>query len=94
MRLKAKITVLNDEKTEMTARLQKMKLRRRHNFFNSVLKICINCKMEYKDADNFNWSCRTHTSEWSGEMWWCCGKTSRSAPGCKFSKHVMLKDED
>lgn len=29
-------------------------------------------------------------------MWWCCGKTSVNAPGCKFSKHRAedYKDED
>jgi len=27
-------------------------------------------------------------------MWWCCGKTSKEAPGCKFSKHESKEDED
>lgn len=27
-------------------------------------------------------------------MWWCCGKTVKDAPGCKFSKHVSKEDED
>lgn len=27
-------------------------------------------------------------------MWWCCGKTMKDAPGCKFSKHVSKEDED
>lgn len=27
-------------------------------------------------------------------MWWCCGKTSKEAPGCKFSKHFSKEDED
>ena len=27
-------------------------------------------------------------------MWWCCGKPSKDAPGCKFSKHVCKEDED
>ena len=27
-------------------------------------------------------------------MWWCCGKTTKDAPGCKFSKHVSKEDED
>ena len=26
-------------------------------------------------------------------MWWCCGKTKESAPGCLFRKHVC-KEED
>jgi hypothetical protein len=27
-------------------------------------------------------------------MWWCCGKTSKEAPGCKYSKHFSKEDED
>jgi BTK motif len=27
-------------------------------------------------------------------MWWCCGKTARDAPGCKFAKHESKEDED
>jgi len=27
-------------------------------------------------------------------MWWCCGKTSKEAPGCKFNKHEMVKDDE
>ena len=27
-------------------------------------------------------------------MWWCCGKNSKEAPGCKFSKHESKEDED
>ena len=26
-------------------------------------------------------------------MWWCCGKTSKDALGCKFSKHLIRNDE-
>lgn len=32
-------------------------------------------------------------SEYGGEMWWCCGKTSQEAPGCKYAKHES-KNED
>jgi len=27
-------------------------------------------------------------------MWWCCGKPSKEAPGCKYSKHISKEDED
>lgn len=57
-------------------------------------KICKNCGQEYLEKENFNWSCRTHRSEYGGEMWWCCGKTSKDAPGCKFAKHESKEDED
>jgi hypothetical protein len=44
------------------------------------------------ESENFNWSCRTHQSEFGGEMWWCCGKIGKDAIGCKFSKkhHTVL----
>ena len=27
-------------------------------------------------------------------MWWCCGKNSKDAPGCKYAKHLSKEDED
>lgn len=27
-------------------------------------------------------------------MWWCCGKSSKEAPGCKFSKHSTQEEEE
>jgi len=27
-------------------------------------------------------------------MWWCCGKNSKDALGCKFAKHFSKEDED
>jgi len=27
-------------------------------------------------------------------MWWCCGKTKKNAPGCKYAKHIYKKDDD
>lgn len=26
-------------------------------------------------------------------MWWCCGKTSKDAVGCKFRKHEQRNEE-
>ena len=33
-------------------------------------------------------------SEYGEHMWWCCGKTSKEAPGCKYSKHISKEDEE
>jgi hypothetical protein len=57
------------------------------------MKTCKQCTNEYNEKENFNWSCRVHQSEWGGEMWWCCGKRIKDAPGCKFNKHVSKEDE-
>ena len=27
-------------------------------------------------------------------MWWCCGKTSKDALGCKYNKHESKEDDD
>jgi hypothetical protein len=27
-------------------------------------------------------------------MWWCCGKTDKDNPGCKFSKHECKEDDE
>ena len=45
------------------------------------------------EKENFNWSCRTHRGEYSGEMWWCCSKEGKDAAGCLYAKHES-KDED
>lgn len=53
---------------------------------------CKGCGLDYQESENFNWSCRTHKSDYSGEIWWCCGKTSKEAAGCKFDKHQARQD--
>ena len=58
------------------------------------IRNCVDCGQDYLDQDNFNWSCRVHQSEYSGEMWWCCGKTDRKAPGCRTKKHAGGNDDD
>ena len=69
------------------------KLKQRKNK-EDKFKICKNCRLEFKEEVNFNWSCRIHQSKWSGEMWWCCGKSSKLALGCKFSKHEVEHEEE
>ena len=55
-------------------------------------KVCRKCGQDYNEANNFNWSCRTHPSEYSGEIYWCCGKRGKLTPGCKFQKHEQPDD--
>jgi hypothetical protein len=55
---------------------------------------CKFCGLDFVESENFNWSCRTHRSEYSGEMWWCCGKLNKEALGCKFQKHILREDLD
>ena len=83
-------SVLN-EKEKMKLKMQKLKNRRAVDFDQ---KVCKNCGKEYRQNENFNWSCRTHRSEWGGEMWWCCGRQKREAPGCKYAKHETKDDDE
>ena len=87
---KERTAALFEEKEKLVQKFEKLKLRK-----GSVLsmKVCGNCRKDFKDSENFNWSCRVHQSQWSGEMWWCCGKSSKEAPGCKFGKHTVFVDE-
>lgn len=55
---------------------------------------CKMCGVDFSENENFNWSCRTHRSEFSGELWWCCGKTNKEALGCKFGSHKARRDDD
>ena len=57
-------------------------------------KICVNCKKAFKDEENFNWSCKVHLSEYSGNAWWCCGKSDKGDEGCSITKHVTKDDNE
>ena len=80
------------EKEKLKQRITK--LIQRKGKFESSNKTCKKCTKEYNEKENFNWSFRTHQSDWGGEMWWCCGKREKEQPGCKFSKHESKEDDD
>ena len=63
---------LSNENNKMKNRIVKMKQKK--GKIDRDVKMCKHCSKEYADKENFNWSCRTHRYEFSGEMWWCCGK--------------------
>ena len=81
-----------DERDKMKHRIVKLKMRKGKVDYN--IKMCKNCGKEFPEKENLNWSCRTHTYDYSGEMWWCCGKRGKDQPGCKFSKHETKEDDD
>lgn len=65
---------------------------RSKRFVSNDYITCKFCGLDFAETQNFNWSCRTHRSEFSGEVWWCCGKTNKDALGCKFGKHIGRDD--
>lgn len=71
-----------------------VKIKNRKGKVDMGIKSCRNCGKEYTEKDNFKWSCRTHQSDYGGEMWWCCGKSDPNTPGCKYSCHESKEDEE
>ena len=57
-------------------------------------KTCKICGKEFRESENFNWSCRRHTSDWGGDIYWCCGNNDKNARGCKTNKHECKEDEE
>ena len=91
--------VLEKEKKQLVQEREKMKeqmrkLKARKGKFDLAQKQCKYCMRDYLEQENYNWSCRVHQGEWSGEIWWCCGKESKDQPGCKYSKHESKEDEE
>lgn len=80
------------EREKMKQRITKLKNRK--GKVDHGIKMCRNCGKEFHEKENFNWSCRTHQSDYGGEMWWCCGKRGKDQLGCKFAKHECKEDDD
>ena len=65
---------------KMQAEQQKLYIVKLKNKKNTGKRnICGYCNKDFEDKDNLNWSCVTHIGLWGGTMWWCCGKTKRTA---------------
>jgi len=76
----------------MKARIVKLKSRK--GKVDQGIRACKACGKEFHEKENFNWSCRTHRSDFGGEVWWCCGRRGKDQPGCKFAKHEGKDDEE
>jgi hypothetical protein len=90
-KMEKKYKDLGDEHDKLRQKLKHIRLKRKQ-YGEGEEKLCRKCQKTFMDSENFNWSCRTHKAEFSGEMWWCCGR-GKDAPGCQVSKH-QSKDED
>lgn len=92
MKLDKQYKDLVDEYEKLRNRLKQVRQKRKL-FEEYEEKVCKNCQKIFIENTNFNWSCKTHYSEYSGEMYWCCGLSGKEAPGCRISKH-LAKDDD
>ena len=90
--IKIKHKTLSEEHYRLRMRLRNLKLKYRR-FGDQEKKMCKNCGKEFVESENFNWSCRINKSQWSGLLYWCCGKNYETALGCKFSKHENKEEE-
>lgn len=52
---------------------------------------CKRCDKLFLEDDNFNWSCRVHTSSYEA-FWLCCGKKQMDALGCLTGKHLPMNE--
>jgi hypothetical protein len=55
---------ITEEKEKLKLRITKIMARK--GKFESLNKTCKKCAKEYKEKENFNWSCRMHQSDWGG----------------------------
>ena len=81
-----------DENEKLRQKVNKSRVKRKYTEMTE--KLCRTCQRLYLESENFNWSCRTHYGEYSGEMWWCCGKAGREALGCRLARHVCKEEEE
>jgi len=84
---------LTEEYEKLRQKAKQYRMRRKQ-FGEEEEKVCRHCQKVFMESENYNWSCRRHPNEYSGEIYWCCGKSSRDALGCKTSKHESKEDED
>jgi len=84
---------LVEEYEKLRNRLKQVRQKRKL-FEEFEEKVCKNCQKIFIENTNYNWSCKTHYSEYSGEMYWCCGLAGKEAPGCRISKHIAKDDDE
>ncbi|OMJ90391.1 hypothetical protein SteCoe_7310 [Stentor coeruleus] len=82
--------ILSEEYEKLRQRVKQVKFRQVEA---EEEKVCKNCKKIYKEEENYNWSCKIHSSQYSG-IWWCCGKKDKNALGCKVCMHESKEEYD
>jgi hypothetical protein len=98
-KLTAESSKVEQKFKDLTDEYEKLRLKAKQNRLKRKMygeedeKVCKNCQRVFIESENYNWSCRRHQSEYSGEIYWCCGKAGKDTPGCKISRHET-KEED
>ena len=60
--------IISNERDKLKDRIQKLRNKRMRVDVNQ--KLCKKCGKDFLENENYNWSCRTHTSEFN-VMYWC-----------------------
>ena len=89
--LNKKFLDLQEEHSKLRLKLNKIKKSFSDDLFYE--KYCKNCQKPYKEATNFNWSCKRHASPFADDVYWCCGLHDRNSQGCITSKHISSELE-
>ena len=89
--LQRRFTDLQGEHLKLRLKVNKVKNAFSGNFIEEE-KYCKNCQKAFTETNNFNWSCKRHTSKFTEDRYWCCGQIGKEAPGCVTSKHITLED--
>ena len=88
-----KMVEFDNEYEKMLIKIRELKSKNKH-LGDKEEKICKYCKKVFIEKENFNWSCRVHSSEWSGKSYWCCGESKKDGLGCRTSKHISAGEEE
>lgn len=99
---RAKLSSLEKNYKDLTESYEKMRQKlkqwkqRGKQYGENEEKTCIKCRKTFTERENYNWSCKVHTGEYSREMsiYWCCGKKGKEATGCQSSKHIAKEEEE
>ena len=64
-----KILAITEDYEHLKAKMKQLKLKKSLDDNTKDEKLCLICKNLYKESENFNWSCKTHLSLYSGDVW-------------------------
>ena len=90
---KSQVCDLEKRFSHVSEELKKHKGKERKSIYSANEELlCAKCLCSYYENENFNWSCRTHRSQFSGDRYWCCNLIGKDTPGCILSKHITKEE--
>ena len=95
--LKLENLELSKKQFDTEKELKSIRKKIRQNTISGSLdieKYCVKCQKSFVDSENFNWSCKSHMSLIHNNIFWCCGKEGKEAPGCIISRHLSKLDSE